>query len=112
MLRLTSRKTVLITSLIVALVVAMPAMGASPNRSFRTGAPFGTLVTATATCPTGKVLLGGGTKVTTTDPSYKVITQHSYPSSTANTWTGTGYVLSNLGAPHKMTVTTYAVCSQ
>jgi hypothetical protein len=69
-------------------------------------------VTATATCPAGKVLLGGGALVTTTaTQKERVYVQASYPSAT-DTWTAVGVVgISALGSGQTMTVTAYALCS-
>jgi hypothetical protein len=70
------------------------------------------VVTGTATCPSGEVLLGGGANVTTT-AAQKERAQlvASYPSS-ATTWTAVGVVsISSLGAARRMTVTAYALCS-
>jgi hypothetical protein len=71
-----------------------------------------TTVTATATCPSGTVLLGGGAFVSTTaTQKERAILQSSYPSSTT-VWTGVGVVgIGALGAGQTMTVTAYALCS-
>ena len=76
------------------------------------GAPKGSTVTATTSCPAGKVLLGGGGQATTDDPQQERATmQASYPSST-DTWTVVGLVSdSNLGGSNTLTVTAYALCS-
>jgi hypothetical protein len=67
---------------------------------------LGTLVTATATCAVGKVLLGGGARVT---GGGGAVVKASYPSSTT-TWTAVGEVeLVLLGT---FSVTAYALCSQ
>jgi hypothetical protein len=71
-----------------------------------------TLVTATATCPAGTVLLGGGASVTTTQAQKeRAQLVSSYPSSTT-TWTAIGVVaIGNLNGGNTMTVTAYALCS-
>jgi len=70
-----------------------------------------TLVTATATCPSG-VLLGGGGQVTTTSANKdRAVLVASYPSSTT-VWTATAVVATAaLGAGQTMTVQAYALCS-
>ena len=75
-------------------------------------APRNTLITASATCPAGKVLLGGGGSVTTTAPQKERATLvASYPA-TADAWTAIGVVgISALGVGRTMTVTAYGLCS-
>jgi hypothetical protein len=75
------------------------------------GAPRNTLITATATCPSG-VLLGGGGQVTTTSANAdRAVLVASYPSSTT-VWTVVGIVnQGGLGAGRTMTVQAYALCS-
>jgi len=76
------------------------------------GASKGTQVTATASCPAEKVVLGGGAQVTTTDSAQKAVLVSSFPSNTT-TWTAVGVVSeSNLAAGKTLTVTPYALCSQ
>ena len=71
-----------------------------------------TLTTATATCPAGKVVLGGGATVTTTAAQKEraqLVT--SYPNA-VNQWTAIGVVAINaLGGGQTMTVTAYVLCS-
>jgi hypothetical protein len=71
-----------------------------------------TTVTATATCPAGKVLLGGGGVVTTTvAQKERAYLTASYATSTT-TWTAIGVVgISALGAGQTMTVTASAFCT-
>jgi hypothetical protein len=74
-------------------------------------------VTATASCPAGKVLFGGGAIVSTDNGAHRgfVAVQSSYPS--GSTWTAIGTVLTStlnplpLGSGHSMKVTAYAICS-
>jgi hypothetical protein len=72
-----------------------------------------TTVTATATCPAGKVALGGGAQVTTTAAQKeRALLTASYPSA-VGTWTAVGVVgIAALGAGQTMTVTAYVLCSQ
>jgi hypothetical protein len=76
------------------------------------GANKGTQVTSTATCATGKVLLGGGGHVTTTDTNLqRAVMVGSYPSSTT-TWTTIGMVEdANLASGKTLSATAYALCS-
>lgn len=71
-----------------------------------------TVITATASCAVGKMLLGGGGMVATTaTQKERVVLQASYPSS-ATTWTAVGVVaIAALGSGKTMTVTAYALCS-
>ena len=73
----------------------------------------GTIVTATATCPAGKVMLGGGGRIDVSGGALIQSTQlvESYPSGAA-TWSAKGVVDTTLvGGGAKMTVTAYVVCS-
>jgi Collagen triple helix repeat (20 copies) len=75
-------------------------------------APRNTILTATATCASGKVALGGGGRVTTTAAQKeRALLVASYPTA-ADTWTVSGVVgISALGGGQTMTVTAYALCS-
>jgi hypothetical protein len=71
---------------------------------------LGTQVTATATCAVGKVLLGGGARITTSGPTGAVVNS-SYPSSTT-VWTAVGEVTTAFTLENTFTVTAYALCSE
>ena len=77
-----------------------------------TGPGAGTLVTATATCAAGKVVLGGGALVTVSSSSFdqRVALRSSYPSAAA-TWTAIAIVVTGLPGGQSTTVTAYALCS-
>ena len=72
----------------------------------------GTLVTATATCAAGKVALGGGGRVTVSNPLAEgfVAMRSSYPSA-AGTWTAVAVVTASLPLLTSATVTPYVLCS-
>ncbi len=69
-------------------------------------------VVATATCPDGKVLLGGGAlaKSSTGTQDGRALLSASYPSDTS-TWTAIGTVRTNLSGGVAMTVQAFALCS-
>jgi hypothetical protein len=70
------------------------------------------LTSATATCPVGKVLLGGGARITTTSTAAERAQLVSSYASAATSWTATGVVaIAALGAGFTMTVTAQAVCT-
>jgi hypothetical protein len=71
-------------------------------------------VSDTASCPAGKVLLGGGATLTST-ASYgnglgRVDVVASYPSG-STTWTATMLIRSNFSAASNATITAYAICT-
>ena len=72
----------------------------------------GTLVTATATCAAGKVVLGGGARVTVSSPLAEafVSLRSSYPSA-SDTWTAVAIVTVGLPVLVSTTVTPYVLCS-
>ncbi len=75
--------------------VGNPAVGISTNA-------------ATATCPTGTKLLGGGANVTQGSGARGAVSG-SYPSS-GTTWSATAVVTVSSGGT--VTITAYAVCGQ
>ena len=76
--------------------------GSNPN--------IGTNVTSTASCPAGKILLGGGGRITATGQRERTALMESYPSN-ATTWTAVGSVISNMTGGNTFSVTAYVVCS-
>jgi hypothetical protein len=66
---------------------------------------------STATCPTGKVLLGGGATITQSGGTKGAVAV-SQPTPTPNPtgWTATGITISTQGGS-ALSVTAYAVCS-
>jgi hypothetical protein len=76
------------------------------------GPAAGQKASATASCPEGSSLLGGGGRVTVNGPSQLplVAMYESYPSS-ANTWTASGVVAARLGGGATMVVQAYVVCT-
>jgi hypothetical protein len=73
---------------------------------------LGAQVTATATCPTGKILLGGGGGAASSDSTHpeRAVLKSSQPAS-ATSWAATGVATANLGGTFVMTVTAVAVCT-
>jgi hypothetical protein len=73
---------------------------------------MGTMVTATATCPAGKKILGGGASysVSSSSQTNRVDLVVSIPSA-ANAWTASLRVGQNLTSGVTATVRTYAVCT-
>ena len=70
-----------------------------------------TLITASVSCPAGKVLLGGGAQITTTAAQKsRAVLVSSYPSG-ATAWTAIGVAAAALGAGQTMTVTAFVVCT-
>jgi len=67
---------------------------------------------ATASCPAGTVVLGGGADVTVAPAGQdgRAATRSSYPSS-ASQWTAVGTVIQNINGGRRVTVTPYVLCS-
>jgi hypothetical protein len=76
------------------------------------GAQLDTVISATASCPAGTVLLGGGANVTNSDSDHPARVQlvQSQPVG-GNSWQATGAVDVGLGMSNSMTVTAFAVCT-
>jgi hypothetical protein len=72
--------------------------------------PAGTQVSATASCPAGKTLLGGGGRVTKSGITSPLAIAESYPSA-SNTWKVVGTNTVAGGSGEKFTVQAYVVCS-
>ncbi|HET6643086.1 MAG TPA: hypothetical protein VFG93_07410 [Gaiellaceae bacterium] len=74
-------------------------------------APLGTIATATATCPTGKKIMGGGITLSTSVANQlnRATPRENYPSA-ANAWTGTLVITSAL-VGSTATINVYAVCT-
>jgi hypothetical protein len=67
-------------------------------------------VSSTASCPAGKILLGGGGRVTKSGITTPVMLVESYPSA-GNTWKATGTNSVVGGSGEKFTVQAFAICS-
>lgn len=79
--------------------------------SSATNPGIGQQVTATASCPTGS-LLGGGGRATVNGPSqFKPVALYESYASGPNTWTVSGVVLGRLGGAARMVVQAYALCT-
>lgn len=77
-----------------------------------TGPQMHTTATATATCPAGTVLLGGGAAAANSNAAEPANVQIivSRPV-TGNAWQATGVIDVGLGTANRMTVTAYALCT-
>jgi hypothetical protein len=85
------------------------------TRAGTSGNTQGTTFSDTASCPAGKVLLGGGAALTSSSGTYaqslnRVDLVASYASA-AGTWTATALIRSNFVTQSSATVTAYAVCT-
>ena len=92
-------------------IASSTAVAGTPALS-TVGAPVGSTVTASATCPQGEVALGGGAQVTASGTSAKdVVLRSSFPTST-NGWRATGSVIAPLGSTDQMSVRPYVLCGK
>jgi hypothetical protein len=75
------------------------------------GLSVGDLVSASVSCASGKVVLGGGARTTVTSVLLddNIALRSSYPSA-ADTWTGVA-VATGISLTGSVTVTAYALCS-
>ena len=74
--------------------------------------PVGTTVTATASCPQGEILLGGGAQVSVPGTASKnVALRSSFPAG-ANGWRAVASVIGPLGAGEQMAVHPYLLCGK
>jgi hypothetical protein len=72
----------------------------------------GTAVMATASCPTGKVLLGGGANVTgAADVQKNVMLRSSYPIS-SSAWRSVAVVMAPLAAGEQVSLHPYVLCGK
>lgn len=72
----------------------------------------GTAISATASCPTGQVLLGGGAQITGPgDVGKSVMLRSSYPSS-STTWRTVAVVMAPVGITDQVTLHPYALCGK
>jgi len=75
------------------------------------GPALHTTVTATATCPSGTAVVGGGAEVTSSDTAAPGNVQVVATKPSGNAWLATGVISAPLGGTNKMTVTSWAVCA-
>jgi hypothetical protein len=72
----------------------------------------GTAITATASCPAGQVLLGGGANVTGVGQAAKnVMLRSSYPV-TSSAWRTVDVVMAPLGGSGQVSVHPYVLCGK
>jgi hypothetical protein len=72
----------------------------------------GTAITATASCPVGQVLLGGGANVTGAGQAQKnVVLRSSYPV-TGSVWRTVDVVMAPLGGSGQVSVHPYVLCGK
>jgi hypothetical protein len=74
-----------------------------------TTAAAGTTLQVQVSCPSGKLLGGGGQATTAPTTLLRVALSQSYPSSPTQ-WTVVGVINTALGGSNRMTVTAYAIC--
>lgn len=89
--------------------------GTPTTRAGAAGNTVGVIFSSTASCPVGRVLLGGGAAITSAAGSYaqsqaRVDFLASFASA-ATTWTATAGIRQNFVAASSVTLTAYAVCT-
>ena len=89
--------------------VSAASIATSPALASATGAPKGTQLMATASCPAGTILLSGGAQVSAGGASQAVALRSSYPVN-ATTWQVVGVVITKLPTGVAMEIAPYAVC--
>jgi hypothetical protein len=84
------------------------------TRSGTSGNTTGALFSDTASCPPGRVLLGGGARLTSTATFAQGLNRadlvESYATGPA-TWTATMVIRANFAAASNATITAYVICT-
>jgi hypothetical protein len=70
-----------------------------------------TTATATASCPVGRLLLGGGAQAVNSNASEPANVQLITSRPVGQSWQAIGVIDVGLGVSNSMTVTAYAVCT-
>ncbi|HEY7279839.1 MAG TPA: hypothetical protein VH594_28000 [Trebonia sp.] len=70
-----------------------------------------TTATATASCPSGTVLVGGGADVANSNAAEPADVQLIRSRPAGSSWEAIGVIDVGLGASNHMTVTAYALCA-
>lgn len=74
--------------------------------------PVGTAVTASAVCPLGDIVLGGGALVSAPGTAAKDVALRSSLPTNTNGWRATGTVIASLPAGEQMSVRPYVLCGK
>ncbi|MCY7304009.1 MAG: collagen-like protein [Thermoleophilia bacterium] len=84
------------------IVTGTPVTATDPDKKL--------MIDATATCPGGTQVIGGGATITTTASENQVTVTASYPTS-SSTWTARGQTHKDVSGGETVTVTAYAICA-